>query len=221
MPTFWRRRRSSPRDGGRAARNRVPPTSIVPASKSSSAVIERSTVVFPHPERLARANLNHKESIQGRITYVGFVPKRYQYNVLYSDINEVTLQVKVHFKNLQGQDLENLKLKMQQAEQIWNSNAVALDFKYQFQFQIVAQEKDAHFSVQLLDSTRGPYDTNWSRNWSAISIAHEIGHMLGLGDEYQTLTSVSDCLPQSIMCESNRANPMWHHYYFILRRLMN
>jgi len=176
---------------------------------------------FPAPSDLNAAHLNLKESIQGRITYIGFVPKRYQYDVIYAaNSNDVTLRVKVHIKNAQGQDLENLKSKLIEAEQIWNSHQVALDFKYQFQFQIVDDASQAHFSVQLLDSTRGPYDTNWSRSWSGISVAHELGHMLGLGDEYQTISSVSDCLPQSIMCESYSAAPMWQHYYFILRRLM-
>lgn len=176
---------------------------------------------FPEPNAISAAYLNLKESIQGKITYIGFIPKRYQYDVLYgTNSNDVTLRVKVHFKNPEGQDLENLKLKMIEAEQIWNSHQVALDFKYQFQFQIVDDPSEAHFSVQLLDSTRGPYDTNWSRKWSGISIAHELGHMLGLGDEYQTISSVSDCLPLSIMCESDSASPMWQHYYFILRRLM-
>lgn len=191
------------------------------AFKSFKVHLNDSDEAFPAPEKLAVANLNQQTTIQGKITYVGFVPKRYRYDVIYSPQgDEVTLLVKIHFKNPHGQDLENLKMKMQQAEEIWNSHATILDFKYKFCFQIVNTASDAHFSVQLLDSTRGPYDTNWNRNWSSISIAHEIGHMFGLGDEYQTLTSVSDCLPQSIMCESFRANPMWHHYYFILRRLM-
>ncbi len=191
------------------------------AFKSFKVHMPDSNTYFPHPDQLKAANLNDLSSVQGKITYIGFLPKRYQYDVLKrSDTNEVVLSVKIHFKNPQADDLDNLKQKLRMAEQIWNSHAVVLDFKYSFEFEIVENQSQAHFSVQLLNDTRGPYDTNWNRNWSAISIAHEVGHMLGLGDEYQTLTSVSDCLPQSIMCESFRADPMWLHYYFILRRLM-
>lgn len=157
----------------------------------------------------------------GKVTYIGFVPKRYQYDVNYSENSkEIEIVVKIHFKNPEFNDLEILRNKLNEAEQVWNSNSIAFDFKYKFRFEIVDQAEQAHFSVQLLNQTRGPYDTNWSRTWSAISIAHEVGHMLGLADEYQTLSSVSDCLANSIMCESFKALPIKHHYYFILRRLM-
>lgn len=192
------------------------------AFKSFRVHLKDTDEVFQHPHYLSAAHFNAKNSIQGKITYVGFIPKKYHYDVIYTpNSTDIILHVKVHFKNPQNQDLENLRRKFSEAELIWNSNQVALDFKYRFQFQVAATANEAHFSVTLLDQTRGPYDTNWSRSWSSISIAHELGHMLGLGDEYQTITSESDCLAQSLMCESNSAAPMWHHYYFILRRLMS
>lgn len=191
------------------------------AFKSFNVHLKDTYEIYPTPTQISGNHLNLKNSILGKITYVEFFPKKYNYDVIYSpNSTDITLKVKVHFKNASGQDLENFKKKFILAEQIWNSNQVPMDFKYQFQFQVVNSSKEAHFSVLVLDDTRGPYDTSWNRNWKEKTIAHELGHMLGLGDEYETITSESFCLPHSLMCESNRATPMYHHYYFILRRLM-
>jgi hypothetical protein len=98
---------------------------------------------------------------------------------------------------------------------------VQLEFKYDFVFEVVSEESNAHYSVKILDQSRGPYDQNWARNWSEVTIAHEIGHMLGLGDEYQTITGKVDCLRHSLMCLSSTGKLMEHHYYFVLRRLIS
>ena len=86
--------------------------------------------------------------------------------------------------------------------------------------ELVESRKDAHFSVKLQDKTRGPYDTYWGRRWTSVVVAHEIGHMLGLGDEYETLSGKSYCLRQSLMCSSWTGDLMPFHYYHILRRLI-
>ncbi|MES2802623.1 MAG: hypothetical protein V4654_09045 [Bdellovibrionota bacterium] len=191
------------------------------AFKSFNVHLKDTYEVYPTPSQLSGSHLNLKKFIQGKIIYVAFVAKKYKYDVIYTpNSTDVTLSVKVNFLNPTGQDLENFKKKFIEAEQIWNTNQIPLDFKYRFQFQVVTNPKEAHFSVILWDETRGPYDTNWGRNWKSTTIAHELGHMMGLGDEYETITSESYCLPQSLMCESNSAKPMYHHYYFILRRLM-
>lgn len=190
------------------------------AFKSFSVHLKDNYENYPAPSHLSGNHLNLKKSIQGKITYVEFFPKKYIYDVIYSpNSTDVTLRVKVNFLNANAQDLENFKKKFVQAEQIWNTNQVPMDFKYKFQFQVVNSSKEAHFSVILLNDTRGPYDTSWNLNWSGKTVAHELGHMLGLGDEYETITSESFCLPHSLMCSSN-GKPMYHHYYFILRRLM-
>jgi len=145
----------------------------------------------------------------------------YTYDVQRTPLQTWLSEVRVHFQNATPADTKALSEKFTQAEALWNSNAVELDFPYRFHFQAVPTAKQAHFSVQLLDSTRGPYDQFWARDWRARTIAHELGHMLGLGDEYQTLSGEVDCLPASLMCDNNRGLPMKHHYYFILRRLLS
>lgn len=192
------------------------------AFKSFNVHLKDTFENYPTPSHLSGNHFNSNKSIQGKITYVEFFPKKYNYDIIYTpNSTDITLRVKVNFRNPNGQDLENFKKKFIQAEQIWNSSQVPMDFKYNFQFQVVENATEAHFKVLVLDDTRGPYDTSWGRNWSGTTIAHELGHMMGLGDEYETITSDSFCLPHSLMCESNKAKPLYHHYYFILRRLMN
>lgn len=189
------------------------------AFKSFRVHLKDSNDYFPEPNKIIVNNLNYKKSIDGQITYIGFVPKSYRYDVIYN--KDVTLVVKVFFINPEGQDIQNFKNKFLQAEKIWNTNqSLPVNFKYKFKFEVVDNYWDSHFAVILWNDTRGPYDTNWGRNWSSTTVSHELGHMLGLGDEYQTITSESDCLPKSLMCESFKGIPTKSHYYFILRRLI-
>jgi hypothetical protein len=174
---------------------------------------------FPQPDLIMKKNLKLKPIIQGTISYVGIVKKKYIYDVIVKN-KTVILNVRVHLKNPNATDLNDFKSKLDFAAQIWNSQRIKTDFDYEFQFEIVTDKSKAHFSVNVKDSTRGPYDENWSRAWTATAIAHEIGHMLGLGDEYQTLSGQTDCWRDSLMCESWTAVPQKHHYYFILRRLI-
>ena len=158
------------------------------------------------------------KAVIGKITYVNIFPKTYKYDVVFEN-REFVFKVRIHLKKPTASDIFYFTEMVKRAEQQWNNDRIGMDFSYRFQFDIESEVQRAHYSVNVLDSTRGPYDTNWSRNWDSPSIAHEIGHMMGLGDEYQTLTSKSDCLPMSIMCDSD-GDLMKHHYYFILRRLL-
>lgn len=190
------------------------------AFKSFRVHLLDSLQYFPQPSYLSATHFNRKTEITGNITYIGFVPKKYDYDIIYNSANDVTLKVKVFFINANGQDNNGFRAKFAQAEKIWNTNLLPLDFKYKFQFLVVTNPFEAHYSVILQDDTRGPYDTQWGRSWNATSVAHELGHMMGLGDEYQTISSESDCLEKSLMCDSFKGTPTRSHYYFILRRLM-
>lgn len=166
-------------------------------------------------------NIDTYRTVVGQITYVGLFRRTYRYDVISRVSGEKIFRVKVHFKNATPDDLQLAKQKMKRAEEIWNASIWPRDFIYSFRFEVVENEKESHFSVWLKDKTRGPYDTYWSRGWGPRTYAHEVGHMLGLGDEYETLTGRSDCLESSLMCSSSRGQMMVHHYYFVLRRLVN
>ncbi|AGH96235.1 immune inhibitor A domain-containing protein [Pseudobdellovibrio exovorus] len=176
---------------------------------------------FPHPEQLKASNLRLVNRVEGKIKYVSIVQKKYVYDVLKAQDGTLVLNVRVHLKNPQGTDVQDFRNKMTEAARIWNQRRVAADFNYVFKFDIVERVQDSHFSVNVMNETRGPYDTNWARNWTNVVIAHEVGHMLGLGDEYQTLSGKVDCMRTSLMCSSWTGSLQPHHYYFVLRRLMN
>ncbi len=94
------------------------------------------------------------------------------------------------------------------------------DFQVDFEFSLTNDANSADFSVTLLDRTDGPYDTFWSRDWPSQVIGHEIGHMLGLADEYNTATGNFDCYKPSLMCSAYKGQWMPHIFYFVLRRLL-
>lgn len=175
---------------------------------------------FPHPELMKAENLQRIENVNGLITYVNVIKKMYTYDVVATADASLVLNIRVHLKDPTPDDTTNFAAKLKAAENIWNQNRVLTDFDYTFKFDLVRTPEQAHFSVSVLDSTRGPYDRNWGRNWSATTVAHEMGHMLGLGDEYQTLSGKVDCLTSSLMCLSSTGTPLKHHYYFLLRRLV-
>ncbi len=175
---------------------------------------------FLEPAQIQKFGLKPAGYQTGKITYVGVFPKAYKYDVIRNAQGVTTFQVRVNLKNPNASDVEHFRQKVGEAEKIWNESKVQTDFAYQFRFSITEKKDEAHFAVNVKESTRGPYDTNWGRTWSGRTIAHELGHMLGLGDEYKTLSGESDCFDGSLMCSSSRGELMDHHYYFILRRLI-
>lgn len=175
---------------------------------------------FPDPSMIAANNLRAVKDIKGSITYAGFVKKTYTYDVLQSSKGETIFRVRVFLKTDRASDWMQFEQKMQGAQDIWNAGRIQADFPYGFQFELTTKSSEAHFSVYVQDSTRGPYDTTWGRDWTANTIAHEVGHMMGLGDEYQTISGNMDCHRPSLMCSAWYGRPMFHHYYFLLRRMV-
>jgi hypothetical protein len=197
-------------------RNQFPSESY----KSFQVHLKDSFQYFPSPFKINQSQLRPIKGLSGSITYVGIVKKKYSHDIIEDQFGEKILKVRVHFKNANPQDLRVFREKFKQAEDIWNQSRVDRDFKYRFVFEVVEKEVQSHFSVFLLDETRGPYDSFWSRRWTSRVVAHELGHMLGLGDEYKTISGKIDCYKTSLMCSSWSGVPLPHHYYFILRRLI-
>jgi hypothetical protein len=193
----------------------------VESFRSFKAHLQDSYQVFPKPIDLKAQNLKSVSRIQGQITYVSIFKKFYRYDISKSAQDELIHTVGINLKNGTPADIKSFTDKLKTAQDMWNAGRIKMDFKYSFKFEIEPDVSKAHFSVQVVDHTNGPYDTVWSRDWPPSVVAHEIGHMLGLGDEYNALVSQIDCLKISLMCSAWTSKPLGHEYYFILRRLMN
>lgn len=191
------------------------------AFKSFYVHLADSDLVFPKPSDIEAKNLKPVQTVQGTITYVNVIKKRYTYDILKSEDGTYVINVRVHLKDPVGNDMNSFREKINAAQDIWNAKRVAADFNYVFKFDLVDSEAEAQYSVSVFDTTRGPYDRNWGRDWTGNVVAHEVGHMMGLGDEYQTLSGKFDCMKTSLMCTAWSGALMKHHYYFILRRLVN
>ncbi|MGZ3692568.1 MAG: hypothetical protein ACXVAX_13750 [Pseudobdellovibrio sp.] len=182
--------------------------------------------VFPKPEQITAANLNSPSHFEGTLGYINnIIKKRYSYDVITTADGEKIMNVRILLLDPVGDDFKNFQQKIAQAQDFWNQSITTAglntDFKYSFKFELVTSaDQNPHYSVSVFGHTRGPYDVNWGRDWTSTTIAHEIGHMMGIADEYQTLSSKIDCMRNSLMCMSDSGVLMPHHFYFILRRLV-
>lgn len=189
--------------------------------KSFKVHLKDSDKSFPPMADITATNIipfTGTKNFTGTQTYVTVFKKKYNYDVTFQN-NKYVFNIRIALRTTKPIDYYNFLKKIKGAEAEWNNSRLARDFNYEFRFNLEIDTNKAHFTVNVLDTTRGPYDTNWGRDWDSLTISHEIGHMMGLGDEYQTLTSVNDCLMHSKMCDQSQPL-MAHHYYFILRRLL-
>lgn len=133
-------------------------------------------------------------SIKGTIRYIGLVKKQYNYELIVKD-GIATAKVKIYFKlsselqKISTQKylnyLDKLQDKMEKAQEIYNDRSLR---HLRFKFEIVGDINDAHFTPVLTTrKSSGPYDSKWSTTWNEHDFAHEIGHMLGLDDEYDNI----------------------------------
>ena len=165
------------------------------------------------------------KEIRGKIRYLGFYPSGYRYWVRLNDRDEIEVKASVHFKNLSEfneSEIIRLEGKFDRAASHWkryHGDYGRVHFKFSL-------ERDPNLAsirnVRLIrESTRGPYYSKWSLGWSASSIAHEFGHVLGLDDEYRNQPGRGDssvCSRLSRMCTSGGRSKDYH-YYLILRRV--
>lgn len=115
----------------------------------------------------------------------------------------------------------------------WNRDAArhGLPVRYRFAFTEAAEvaPRQADLALPLsLTCGRTPYFASLRSGWSTPILAHEVGHVLGLLDEYEALSGLSRLYPKKAfagaeasrmalsMREDTRFLPI--HHYLVLRR---
>ena len=171
-----------------------------------------------------------KYEILGHIKYMDIQYGKYHYDVTI-DNNQITLATKIFFRNTKNeknqhdlQDLNETKLKVKWAQDYWNSQ-VPQGLNLQFQFLVIDNKGDAYFKPALIRKPiRGPYYGGWYTKWNKVIIAHEIGHMFGLDDEYENsmvAASTSLCDHSSLMCfQGINSSLKDYHFKTILGRII-
>ena len=113
-----------------------------------------------------------------------------------------------------------------------DARAFGLPIDYDFDF-VLAEQAGAALGPDLvvpLSTTCGrtPYFSAFRSGWSLPIVAHEVGHVLGLLDEYEAFSGLSSLYPKTpfagaevsrmglSMREGTRVLPL--HHYLILRR---
>ncbi len=165
-------------------------------------------------------HVSKKYSVAGGIAYRGFYPGRYRYNVSQNKDDKITITASVHFynKSYSSGDVQGMLAKFKWASEYWSKNN-PYHSNIKFKFSVTSDITKANLVVYLMDEeTRGPYFLRWSKKWSNLVVAHELGHLMGLDDEYESKTQ--DCPDNSVMCSGGRNKAYEYHYYLILRRLI-
>jgi hypothetical protein len=117
-----------------------------------------------------------------------------------------------------------------EAEAYYNRDAAAFGIPVTYDFEITTEpQQGADYALQLLPTcARTPYFSSLRSGWSLPVISHELGHFLGLMDEYEMLSGIVGFYPKTpfpgaevsrmglSMKEHTRFLPL--HHYLVLRR---
>jgi hypothetical protein len=164
--------------------------------------------------------------ISGIVRYYKTIDLPYRYNVV-SHEGELIIALNIHVHGHTRATLGRYVSMLKQAQDLWNDSRpqTFVGFPYRYQFIFVNTEKEAHFSVKNIEGGRGPYMRGWDFDLGHQTMAHEIGHMLGLADEYGEYNrNDKNCPRVSLMCSGtwryNRRPLPWHHYHVLRRALL-
>ncbi len=173
-------------------------------------------------------------TVNGAIKYMGIKSGGFHYDVEKDPLNskQVLITVRINFGGIYPDQKTDMQDKLDKAAQFWSDNSPERALR--FSFKAVEDTENPHFYVGFgRGKKRTPYYQTWWSDWDSDLISHEIGHMLGLDDEYNQLrvtfssrranpVYTSQCQFGSIMCTyAWWAKPQKYHYYLILNRVNN
>jgi hypothetical protein len=120
-----------------------------------------------------------------------------------------------------------------EAPAYWDRDAAAfgLPVRYRFRFEDAEEVAPGRADLRVplsLTCGRTPYFASFRSGWSLPIVAHEVGHVLGLLDEYETFSGITRLYPKKpfpgaevsrmglSMREETKVLPL--HHYLVLRR---
>ena len=188
------------------------------------------------------ASRGRSRRIVGEHFYMHVDPREYAYDLSVGDALDV--EVRIQITGPLARDphvVASMQEKLTRAAALWTSHAPHGSMRFRFVAE-TSDSSDPHFVVNLAPGEpRTPYDVTWGADWGFHLLAHEVGHMMGLDDEYPQLRkTLGHALGQeprwrrdrtlrvewlrcdlgSLMCDSKGETsvPLAHHYYVIARR---
>ncbi|MFI5492924.1 aldo/keto reductase [Actinoplanes sp. NPDC051859] len=193
--------------------------SVTPRRADASAfdvVAGRATTVVPDPvrESYEAAGLTPPEvprpqvrGVEGRIAY--------DYRELPGGIHDFTIRVHLRAEDdlVQGRRADVARRARAAVDQVFNQGYRIGGGQLHVNVEFVDDPAQAHAVIALHDQVRMT-QTTWSASGSDLDFAHEIGHFLGLHDEYvdgrrifqQTPSSARVHGPSSVMASTDQAS---------------
>ncbi len=196
----------------------------------------------PPPSSLFATALPTRRRVLGDLAYVAIDPREYTYDLVPLGEGRLGVELRIAFRarDVGGDAGTAMQPKLDEAAALWTRHAPG--GRMTFAFRAVSPLDNPHYVIDLAPGEpRTPYDLTWGAGWSAHLIAHEVGHMMGLDDEYPQIKktvghaigeepawradaalrlSWFHCDLGSLMCDSKGpdAIPQPAHYYLIARR---
>ncbi len=204
-----------------------------------------SRACLPSPSVLFSRRYTGTVHVKGQVSYMDVAALPYSYDISPDRDGHPVVTIRISFDGPLAADAQNvgdIQEKLNRAAAIW-TEAAPNDWVH-FRLVIVKLKEERAFSLELRSGCpRAPFNVALGLGCSPHVLAHEVGHMLGLDDEYDQISKTEGhllgvdarwdldrrlklawfhCGPDSIMCDSRGADsqPQPFHYYVILRRFV-
>lgn len=128
-------------------------------------------------------------SISGSQKYYKLFKHKYFYDIEITPSEKTIIRLNIQFNDTKISKNEAVQFRavLQNELEIWNNS---FPEKFVLEVKEVSQNEFTHYKVRLQDKhTAAIYNSFWPSFMEDNTYAHEIGHMLGLNEEYNVMTT--------------------------------